>query len=80
MTLVPHRDGRPLSNEELASLSPEQRDLMTQTRHELEGEMKQVFDEVHRAERRAYQGVQQLDREIIRFDLDILIRELKGEV
>ncbi|MDE2861517.1 MAG: ATP-binding protein [Chloroflexota bacterium] len=79
LTLVPHRDGRPLSNEELASLSPEQRDLMTQTRHELEGEMKQVFDEVHRAERRAHQGVQQLDREIIRFDLDILIRELKGE-
>ena len=52
---------------------------MTHTRHELEGEMKQVFDEVHRAERRAYQGVQQLDREIIRFDLDVLVRELKGE-
>ena len=79
LALVPHRDGRQLSNEELASLPPEQRDLMTHTRHELEGEMKQVFDEVHRAERRAYQGIQQLDREIIRFDLDVLVRELKGE-
>ena len=79
LALVPHRDGRPLSNEELASLSPEQRDRLTQIRNELETEMKQVLDEVHRAERRAYQGIQQLDREVIRFDLDVLVRELKGE-
>ena len=79
LALVPHRDGRPLSNEELASLSPEQRDLMAQTRDELETGMKQVLDEVHRAERRAYQAIQQMDREIIRFDLDVLVRELKGE-
>ena len=79
LALVPHRDGRPLSNEELASLSPEQRDRMTQIRNELETEMKHVLDEVHRAERRAYQGIQQLDSEIIRFDLDVLVRELKGE-
>ena len=79
LALVPHQAGRPLSNEELASLSPEQRDRMTQIRNELETEMKHVLDEVHRAERRAYQGIQQLDSEIIRFDLDVLVRELKGE-
>ena len=79
LALVPHRDGRPLSNEELAALSLEQRDRMTQIRNELETEMKSVLDQVHRAERRAYQGIQQLDREAIRFNLDVLVRELKGE-
>ena len=79
LALVPHRDGRPLTNEELASLTPDQRDRMAQTRDELETGMKQVLDEVHRAERRAYQSIQQMDREIIRFDLDVLVRELKGE-
>ena len=76
LALIPHRNGRPLSDEEVASLSPEQREQLTRTRESLENDMKQVFEQVRRSERRAYARIQQVDREIIRFALDFLVQEL----
>ena len=76
LVLVPHRDGRPLSEDETASLTATQRERLTQTRESLESDLKQVFTQVRRTERRSYERIQQVDQEIVRFALDFLIQEL----
>ena len=79
LALIPHIDGRPMTDDEMASMTADERDRLGPIRENLENELKQVFNYVRRAERQANERVQQMDREIVRYAVGFLIQELKEE-
>lgn len=79
LTLVPHVDGRPTTEEEMASMPAAERDRLGPIRENLESELKQLFDHVRRAERHVNERIQQMDREIVRYAVGFLIQDLKEE-
>ena len=79
LALIPHKDGNPMTDEELASMTAAERDRLGPIRETLESELKQVFDQVRRAERQVNDRIQQMDREIVHYAVGFLIQELKEE-
>ena len=77
LALIPHKDGRPMTDEEMAAITTAEREELTQIRETLESDLKQVFNQVRSAERLVYENIQKMDQEIVRFALDFLIQELK---
>ena len=79
LALIPHRDGTPMTDEEMASMTVAERDRLGPVRENLESELKQVFNHVRGAERQVNDRIQQMDREIVRYAVGYLIQELKEE-
>ena len=77
LALVPHIDGKPMTDEEMAAITTTEREKLTQTRENLEADLKQVFNQVRSRERLVYERIQQMDQEIVRFALEFLIQEIK---
>ena len=77
LALVPHIDGRPMTDEEMTAITTPDREKLTQIRETLESDLKQVLNQVRSAERLVYERIQQMDQEVVRFALDFLIQELK---
>ena len=77
ITLIPHTDGRPMTEEEIASITTAEREKLTQIRENLESNLKQILNQARSGERLVYERIQQMDHEIVRFALDFLIQELK---
>jgi lon-related putative ATP-dependent protease len=77
LTLIPHSDDTPLTEEEVAAISAADRDRLGQVREKLEGELKQVFNHVRGAERQVNERVQQMDQDIVRYAMGFLIQELR---
>jgi lon-related putative ATP-dependent protease len=77
LALIPHKDGRPMTDEEMAALTTAERGELTQIQETLENDLKQVFNQVRSAERLVYENIQKMDQDIVRFALDFLIQELK---
>jgi lon-related putative ATP-dependent protease len=77
LALTPHTDGKPMTDEEMAALTTAEREKLTQLRENLEGDLKQVFNQVRSGERLVSDRIQQMDQEIVRFALDFLIQEIK---
>lgn len=77
LALIPHRDGKPLTDEELSSLTPEQRTVLGELRQALESELKQAVDQVRLAERALNERIQEMDRLRVRNAMDFLVNELQ---
>ena len=77
LALISHIDGKPMTDEEMAALTTAEREKLTQRREALEGDLKQVFNQVRSGERLVFERIQQMDQEIVRFALDFLIQEIK---
>ncbi len=79
LALVPHREGRPLTEEEMSSLTPEQRAQIGQGRQKLESDLKQVLSHVRSVERRLNESIQEMDKDIVGTAMDFLARELQDK-
>ncbi|MDP6101839.1 MAG: AAA family ATPase [Dehalococcoidia bacterium] len=77
LALIPHKDGKPMTEEEMAAIPTAEREKLTQLREGLESDLKQVFNQVRNGERLVYERIRQMDQEIVRFALDFLIQELR---
>ncbi|MDP6495188.1 MAG: ATP-binding protein, partial [Dehalococcoidia bacterium] len=77
LALIPHKDGKPMTEEEMAAIPTAEREKLTQLREGLESDLKQVFTQVRNGERLVYERIRQMDQEIVRFALDFLIQELR---
>ena len=77
LALIPHRDGRAMTEEEMASMTAEERDRLGPIREKLESELKQAFNHVRGAERQVNERIQQMDQEIVRYAMGFLFQELR---
>lgn len=77
LILIPHRDGRPMTDEEMASVTPTQRKELEQIRDTLENDLKQAFNQVRTSERQANENIQKMEQEIVSRALGFLIQEIK---
>ena len=80
LALVPHREGRPLTEEEVSSLTQTQRSELGERRQSLETDLKQALTQVHVAERSLNDLIQEMDHDIVRNAMDSLAREVPGKV
>ena len=79
LAIVPHRDGKPMTDEEVASLTTAERNSLGAVREKMEAELKEVFNHVRGAERQVNENIQQMDQEIVLYAMGFLIQELKDK-
>jgi len=77
LTLIPHTGGKPITEEEMASITTAEHGKLTQIRERLESDLKQAFSQTRTGERLVHESIQQMDQEIVRSALNFLIQELK---
>ena len=77
LALVPQREGRPLTEDEMSSLTPDQRTDIGQRRQKLESDLKQVISHVRAIERRLDESIQEMDQDIVRNAMDFLAMEVQ---
>ena len=77
LALLPHREGRALTEEELSSLSQDQRQVLGERRLMLESELKQAISHVRVMERGLNDLIQEMDRTFVRSAMDYLVNELQ---
>ena len=77
LLIIPLREGKPLSEDEFQSMSPEVKTEISQKREELQGELKTVIRQGRSLEKNASEELERLDREIALYVLGPLIEELK---
>lgn len=75
--LVPLRDGKPLTEQEVLGLSPDVKQEMTK-RHELiQGQVKEAMSQIRNWDREIREQVENMDREVVQFILHPQIEDLE---
>ena len=77
LALVPHRDSKPMTDDEVSSLTPVDRDSLGRSREELEADLKQVINKVRGTEREVNDRAHQMDQEVVQYSIGFLVDELK---
>ena len=75
--LIPLREGRQMSEEEMASLSSAERESMRENREHLEASLKQAINRVRSGEREVNERLHLMDQEIVRYAMDFLVQEIQ---
>lgn len=74
---APLFDGQPLSEEQFAALTPEQRQRISAANEELEEQSSVFLRRVHQLERETQERLRELEREVARFATGSLFQELR---
>lgn len=77
LLLTPMKDGKPMSEQEFAALSEEQRQHILAKRIAADAEVNTAMKQVHLAEKKSQEQLQELDRETASFVISPLIEDLK---
>ncbi|MBF8266972.1 MAG: LonB [Dehalococcoidia bacterium] len=77
LVLIPHQADKPMSDEEVASLSAEDRNRMGRAREQLETDLKHVINRVRNTEREVNERVRHMDQEVVQYAMGTLVQELK---
>ena len=77
LVTVPLGDGRPLNDEELQSLSAEERDALTEKRDRVQGEIKATLRQARIVEKEATDALGKLDQEVALYVLGPLIEDVQ---
>src|SRR5690606_9394620 len=75
--LVPARNGQPLTEQEIASMSPEERERLRQSGRELEERLREALKEIRKAERETIDETVRFHREVARYSIGGLLDDLK---
>jgi lon-related putative ATP-dependent protease len=76
---IPLKDGEPLSEEEFRSLSEEERERILAERKNVQDEIEAAIRQARRSESNAQEALQELDKEVGAYALDMLFEELKAK-
>ncbi|NIS37832.1 AAA family ATPase, partial [Candidatus Saccharibacteria bacterium] len=63
--ILPVRDGKPLSEEQFASLPDDEKKEIEEKREEIQSDMKQAMKEIRNLERQAQEKVRELDQQVV---------------
>jgi lon-related putative ATP-dependent protease len=74
---VPLKDGKPLGDEAFQELSAEEKEAISQAREALQDEVKGAIRQARSLEKKASEGVEDLDQQVAHFAIDPLIDEMK---
>ncbi|REJ34867.1 MAG: ATP-dependent protease [Bacillota bacterium] len=74
--LVPMRNGRPLTDEEIQALPPAERSELDLRRAALQAEMRAALKQTRALEREARERLEQLDREVVQFAISGVVEDL----
>jgi lon-related putative ATP-dependent protease len=77
LALIPQQEERPMTDEEMSSLSVADRDILGRIRDELEADLKQVINKVRGTEREVNDRSNQMDQEVVQYSIDFLVDEMK---
>jgi lon-related putative ATP-dependent protease len=75
---VPAVDGRQLSEEEFASLPPEQIEEIRRRREDLDAEVRDLFRQIREVESKGNEAVEDLNRKVALYAMEPLVLALKG--
>lgn len=65
-SLVPMREGRPMTDEEMARLSEREQDRITEARKELETKIREFQSHIHALDHEAEHRLREMDRQVVR--------------
>lgn len=77
MATIPIKDGQPLKEEEFRLLSQEKQDEITDKQQKLKERLKEVGRQLMSLDKSAFQRLQELDREVASYTLDLQIEDLE---
>ena len=77
VVLIPLVDGKPLNEQEVLALSPEVREQMAKRQESIQGQIKDGMAQMRTWDREVREQVDDLDREVVQFVLQMPIEELE---
>ncbi len=77
--IVPVRDDKPLTDDEIEGMDEQSRDDMTRRRDEVEAELKSFLSDMRTAEKSAAEEISKLDREVAVYAIGHLVDETVAE-
>lgn len=77
IVLIPIREGKPLSEQEVIALSPEAKQEMAKRQEAIQGQVKEAMTQVRNWDREIREQVENMDRQVVRYVLRPPIEELE---
>ena len=77
VVLMPLFNGKPITEEDVATLSVEERDRLSKVRDRLEVDLKAVINKVRAAERAVNGLIQELDEQVVGYAIGFLVQEVR---
>ena len=77
IVLVPLKDGKPLTEQEVLGLSPEVKQELTKRNELIQGQVKEAMSQIRNWDREIREQVENMDREVVQFILHPQIDELE---
>ena len=75
--LVPIVNGKPLSEQEVLALSPEEKESLTKRQESIQGHIKEAVTQMRSWDREIKEQVEKIDREVVQFILQTFVEELE---
>ena len=75
--LVPIVNGKPLSEQEVLALSPEEKESLTKRQESIQGRIKEAVTQMRSWDREIKEQVEKIDREVVQFILQTFVEELE---
>ena len=75
--LVPIVNGKPLSEQEVLALSPEEKESLTKRQESIQGHIKEAVTQMRSWDREIKEQVEKIDREVVQFILRTFVEELE---
>lgn len=77
ITLTPYANGRPMTEDELAALPPEQKELLSKSREKLNIELNEIVVKLRTMDQQTSAQLNVLDREVSSYSMTFLLQEIK---
>ncbi len=75
--LVPIVNGKPLSEQEVLALSPEEKESLTKRQESIQGHIKEAVTQMRSWDREIKEQIEKIDREVVQFILQTFVEELE---
>jgi lon-related putative ATP-dependent protease len=76
LLLIPIIDGKPLSEQEMLALVPQQKEELAKKREEIQDQIKEAMGQMRTWDRETSEQIEKMDEEVVRFVLDASIENL----
>ena len=75
--LVPLANGKPLSEQEVLALSPEDKEDLSKRQEKIQGQIKEAVTQLRSWDREIKEQIEKIDREVVEFILQAFVEELE---
>ncbi len=75
--LVPLVNGKPLSEQEVLALSPEEKESLTKRQESIQGRIKEAVTQMRSWDREIKEQIEKIDREVVQFILQTFVEEVE---